>query len=116
MKHSPMDSKAAIAALGALAQDSRLAAYRLLVRAGSAGMAASRIAATLGLPASSLSFHLKELTQAGLIAPRQQGRFLIYAAQAGAMHGLLAFLAEHCADGGDASVRGPEDFLVKMSD
>lgn len=98
MKDSPMDTKAAIAALGALAQDSRLAAFRLLVSAGPAGMAASRIAEALGMPASSLSFHLKELTHAGLIAPRQQGRFLIYTAQAGAMDGLLAFLAEHCAD------------------
>ncbi|MCD2517111.1 helix-turn-helix domain-containing protein [Massilia sp. G4R7] len=93
-----MDTKAAIAALGALAQDSRLAAFRLLVRAGSTGMAASRIAETLDMPASSLSFHLKELTHAGLIAPRQEGRFLIYAAQGGTMHGLLAFLSEHCAD------------------
>lgn len=94
-----MDTRAAIAALGALAQESRLAAFRLLVQAGPAGMAASRIAESLGMPASSLSFHLKELTHAGLIAPRQEGRFLIYAAQFGAMNGLLAFLTENCCGG-----------------
>ena len=94
-----MDTRAAIAALGALAQESRLAAFRLLVQAGPAGMAASRIAESLGMPASSLSFHLKELTHAGLIAPRQEGRFLIYAAQFGTMNGLLAFLTENCCGG-----------------
>ncbi|GAB3387431.1 metalloregulator ArsR/SmtB family transcription factor [Massilia agri] len=99
MKDVPMDTKAAIAALAALAQESRLATFRLLVQAGPAGMAASRIAEALGIPASSLSFHLKELSHAGLIAPRQEGRFLIYAAQFGAMNGLLAFLTENCCGG-----------------
>lgn len=94
-----MDTRTAIAALGALAQESRLATYRLLVQAGPAGMAASRIAETLGIPASSLSFHLKELSHAGLIAPRQEGRFLIYAAQFGTMNALLAFLTENCCGG-----------------
>ncbi len=94
-----MDTRSAIAALGALAQESRLAAFRLLVQAGPAGMAASRIAESLGMPASSLSFHLKELTHAGLIAPRQEGRFLIYAAQFGAMNDLIAFLTENCCGG-----------------
>jgi DNA-binding transcriptional ArsR family regulator len=96
---TPINTKAAIAALAALAQESRLATFRLLVQAGPAGMAASRIAETLGMPASSLSFHLKELTHAGLIAPRQEGRFIIYAAQFGTMNGLLAFLAENCCGG-----------------
>ena len=94
-----MDTRAAIAALAALAQESRLAAFRLLVQAGPAGMAASRIAEALGIPASSLSFHLKELTHAGLVAPRQEGRFLIYVAQFDAMNGLLAFLTENCCGG-----------------
>lgn len=94
-----MDTRAAIVALGALAQESRLAAFRLLVQAGPAGMAASRIAESLGMPASSLSFHLKELTHAGLVAPRQEGRFLIYAAQFGTMNGLVAFLTENCCGG-----------------
>jgi DNA-binding transcriptional ArsR family regulator len=91
-----MDSKTAIAALAALAQESRLATFRLLVQAGPAGMAASRIAEALGIPASSLSFHLKELTQAGLVTPRQEGRFIIYAARFDTMNGLLAFLTENC--------------------
>ncbi len=91
-KQAPMDNRTAIAALAALAQESRLAAYRLLVQAGQHGMAASRIASNLRMPASSLSFHLKELSQAGLVVPRQQGRFIIYTAQRETMRGLLAFL------------------------
>jgi ArsR family transcriptional regulator, arsenate/arsenite/antimonite-responsive transcriptional repressor len=94
-----MDTHAAITALAALAQESRLAAYRLLVQAGPAGMAASKIAEALGTPASSLSFHLKELTHAGLVAPRQDGRFIIYAAQFDTMNGLLGFLTENCCGG-----------------
>ena len=91
---TPMDSRTAIAALNALAQESRLAAYRLLAQAGPDGLAASRIATALGIPASSLSFHLKELSHAGLVAPRQQGRFIIYAVRRDTMSGLLAFLAQ----------------------
>ncbi len=94
-----MDTKAAIAALAALAQESRLATYRLLVQAGPAGMAASKIAEALGMPASSLSFHLKELSHAGLITPRQEGRFIIYAAQFDTINALLAFLTENCCGG-----------------
>lgn len=97
--NTTMDNKAAIAALAALAQESRLATFRLLVQAGPAGMAASRIAEVLGCPASSLSFHLKELTQAGLVTPRQEGRFIIYAARFDTMNGLLAFLTENCCGG-----------------
>lgn len=94
-----MDTKTAIAALAALAQESRLATFRLLVQAGPTGLAASKIAEALGLPASSLSFHLKELTHAGLITPRQEGRFIIYAAQFATMNGLVAFLLEDCCGG-----------------
>ncbi len=94
-----MDTRAALAALAALAQESRLAAFRLLVQAGPGGMAASKIAEALAMPASSLSFHLKELSHAGLIAARQEGRFVIYAAQFGTMNGLLAFLSENCCGG-----------------
>lgn len=94
-----MDTKAAISALAALAQDSRLATFRLLVQAGPAGMAASKIAEALALPASSLSFHLKELSHAGLIVARQEGRFIIYAAQFETMNALLGFLTENCCGG-----------------
>lgn len=99
IKEATMDTKSAIAALAALAQESRLAIFRLLVQAGPAGMAASRIAEALGIPASSLSFHLKELSHAGLITPRQEGRFIIYAAQFDTMNELLAFLTENCCGG-----------------
>lgn len=94
-----MDTKAAIAALAALAQDSRLAVFRLLVQVGPAGMAASKIAEQLGVPASSLSFHLKELTHAGLIIPRQDGRFVIYSANFATMNCLVGFLTESCCAG-----------------
>jgi ArsR family transcriptional regulator, arsenate/arsenite/antimonite-responsive transcriptional repressor len=94
-----MENKNAITALAALAQESRLATFRLLVQAGPEGLAASRIAETLGLPASSLSFHLKELTHADLITPRQEGRFVIYAARFDTMNALVAFLTENCCGG-----------------
>lgn len=95
----PLDTRAAIAALAALAQESRLATYRLLVQAGPQGLAASKIAEALGIPASSLSFHLKELTHANLIAPRQEGRFIIYVAQFDTMNDLVGFLTENCCGG-----------------
>lgn len=94
-----MDNKDAVAALAALAQESRLATYRLLVQAGPAGLAASRIADALGMPPSSLSFHLKELAHAQLVAARQEGRFVIYAARFDRMDALLGFLTENCCGG-----------------
>jgi ArsR family transcriptional regulator, arsenate/arsenite/antimonite-responsive transcriptional repressor len=98
-----MDTKDAISALGALAQESRLAVFRMLVCAGPAGMAASKIAAQRGVPPSSLSFHLKELTHAGLIEPRQEGRFVIHAANFNAMNALITFLTENCCGGNPCS-------------
>lgn len=94
-----MNTNDAITALAALAQESRLATFRLLVQTGPAGLAASKIAETLGVPASSMSFHLKELAHAGLIVPRQDGRFVIYSANFDKMNGLLAFLTESCCGG-----------------
>jgi DNA-binding transcriptional ArsR family regulator len=101
-----METKMAIAALAALAQESRLATFRLLVQAGPAGLAATRIAETLKIPPSSLSFHLKELTHAKLIAPRQEGRFLFYVAQFDTMNALVAFLGENCCGGNPCSPTG----------
>ena len=98
-----MDTVSALAALGALAQESRLAVFRLLVQTGPAGMAASKIAEHLGMPTSSLSFHLKELTHAGLIVPRQDGRFVIYSANFTTMTGLVGFLTENCCGGNPCS-------------
>ena len=94
-----METKEALGALAALAQGSRLAVFRLLVQVGPSGLAASKIAEQLGVPASSLSFHLKELTHAGLIVPRQDGRFVIYCANFATMHGLVGFLTENCCGG-----------------
>lgn len=94
-----METRAAIGALAALAQDSRLAVFRLLVQVGPSGIAASKIAEQLGVPSSSLSFHLKELTHAGLIVPRQDGRFVIYSANFATMNSLVAFLTENCCGG-----------------
>jgi ArsR family transcriptional regulator len=95
-----METKNALTALAALAQESRLAVFRLLVQAGpEGGMAASKIAEALDIPASSLSFHLKELTHANLLLPRQAGRFIIYTAQFGTMNDLLGFLTENCCSG-----------------
>lgn len=98
-----METKLVINALAALAQESRLAAFRLLVQAGPAGMAASKISEALDVPASSLSFHLKELAHAGLIAARQEGRFVIYCAQYDTMNELLSFLTENCCSGNPCS-------------
>ncbi len=94
-----VNNKQAVVALSAIAQESRLAVFRLLVQAGPAGLAASRIAEALGVPPSSLSFHLKELSNADLIVPRQEGRFVIYAAQFDRMNALLGFLTENCCGG-----------------
>lgn len=94
-----VENKDAVVALAALAQESRLAVFRLLVQTGPDGLAASKIAQALGMPASSLSFHLKELAHANLIVARQEGRFIIYAAQFDTMNTLLGFLTENCCGG-----------------
>jgi ArsR family transcriptional regulator len=98
-----METKQALSALAALAQESRLAAYRLLVQAGPAGMAASKVAEALDIAPSSLSFHLKELTHANLVIPRQEGRFVIYVAHFETMNCLLGFLTENCCGGNPCS-------------
>jgi len=86
-------------ALAALAQESRLAVFRLLVQAGPAGLAASRIGQELAIAPSSLSFHLKELTHAKLLRSKQDGRFVIYSADIATMNGLMGFLTENCCGG-----------------
>ena len=94
-----MQTRQALAALAALAQESRLATYRLLVQAGPQGMSPGKISEALGIPASSLSFHLKELSHAQLIVARQEGRFILYAADFPTMSGLIGFLSENCCEG-----------------
>jgi DNA-binding transcriptional ArsR family regulator len=94
-----MESKGAVEALGALAQDSRLQVYRLLAQAGPEGLAASEIAERLGVPANTLSFHLKTLSHADLVLSRQEGRFIYYSANYEQMNALLQFLTENCCGG-----------------
>ena len=94
-----MNTQSAITAFAALAHESRLAVFRLLVRVGPQGMAASKIGEELGIAPSSLSFHLKELTHAGLIKPRPEGRFIIYAAEFATTNALMAFLSDNCCGG-----------------
>ena len=101
----------AVQALGALAQASRLAIFRLLVRAGPAGMPAGSIGEKLELPAATLSFHLAGLTRAGLARSRQEGRFVIYSADFEGMGRLLAYLTEDCC-GGQACVPVPIQFVT----
>jgi ArsR family transcriptional regulator len=91
----------AVKALGALAQESRLEVFRLLVRKGANGMAAGELSDHFGLPPATMSFHLKELTNAGLIASRRESRSIIYSANYNNMQALLNFLLENCcADNG----------------
>ncbi len=94
-----METNSAVTALAALAQASRLAVFRALVQAGPAGLAAGKISELTGIPPSSLSFHLKELTHARLAASRPEGRFVIYTAEFETMDALLGFLTENCCGG-----------------
>lgn len=88
-----------IRALAALAQEHRLAAFRLLVQAGSEGIAAGVLAERIGVPASSMSFHLAQLANAGLVTQRRESRSIFYAADYAAMNGLMAYLTENCCGG-----------------
>lgn len=91
-----MQAEVVIRALSALAQEHRLAAFRALVQAGAGGLSAGALAAALQLPNSSLSFHLAQLANAGLIRQQRQGRSLIYSANYVAMNGLMGYLTENC--------------------
>lgn len=94
-----MESKNAILALGALAHETRLALFRLLICAGDAGRAAGDIAQALGVAPSTLSHHLNLLEGAGLIAPRREARHIYYTISVPAVRGLLSFLTEDCCGG-----------------
>ena len=99
-----MNSETVIRALAALAQEHRLAVFRLLVEAGPAGLAAGAVAARLNLPPSSLSFHLAQLGSAGLAHHRRDGRSIIYSADFGAMTAVVGYLTENCCAGGACEV------------
>lgn len=90
---------AAVEALRALAHETRLEVFRLLVRSGPDGMPAGAVAEALGVAAPTLSFHLKELRRAGLVAGERRGRSHIYRPDYGAMDGLVSYLTEHCCEG-----------------
>lgn len=94
-----MEEDNVVKALAALAQQSRLRVFRALVIAGSDGLTPGALSEALGLPATSLSFHLKELTHAGLASQERQGRNLIYRAAFDQMNGLLAYLTDNCCQG-----------------
>ena len=94
-----MKNPDAVAALGALAHETRLAVYRLLVERGPDGLAAGVIADQLDIPPSSLTFHLQQLLQAGLVTQRRVSRQIFYATDFGAMNGLIGYLTENCCGG-----------------
>ena len=94
-----MKTTNAVSLLAALAQETRLEIFRALIQAGRGGLAAGAIGEAVGAPASTLSFHLKELSAAGLISSRQDGRFIYYSANYAAMSELVTFLTENCCRG-----------------
>lgn len=94
-----MNIQSAVLQLSSIAQEARLQIFKLLVQAGEKGLAAGGIADKLQIPSSTLSFHLKELSHAGLIHSRQVSRFIYYSANYEAMNGLLAYLTENCCAG-----------------
>jgi ArsR family transcriptional regulator, arsenate/arsenite/antimonite-responsive transcriptional repressor len=102
-----MDETAAVAALAALAQGQRLRVFRALVGAAPAGLTPGELAAMLGVPGSTLSFHLKELVHAGLVTQQRDGRHLIYRPDVARMNALLGYLTDHCCQGADCGLAAP---------
>lgn len=94
-----MNTKSAVTILASIAQEARLDIFRALVQAGANGISAGVIGERLGIPKSTLSFHLKELNHAGLVTARQESRFIYYSANYDAMNSLLAYLTENCCAG-----------------
>ena len=101
-----METKNALAALAALAQETRLAVFRLLVETGLEGLPVGKIGERLGIAPATLSFHLKELAHADLVTMRPEGRFIYCSANFATMNGLLAYLTDNCC-GGNATAYGP---------
>jgi DNA-binding transcriptional ArsR family regulator len=101
-----MESKTAVASLAALAQEMRLAIFRLLVQKGPEGLCVGDIAAKFDIAPATLSFHLKELTHAGLLVARQEGRFIYYAPDFEEMNALVSYLTENCCGGESCAPAG----------
>ncbi|WP_333687177.1 metalloregulator ArsR/SmtB family transcription factor [Methylococcus capsulatus] len=111
-----MESKSVVIALAALAQESRLAVFRLLIQAGPEGFSAGRIAEALGIAPSSLSFHLKELVHAGLVRSRQESRYVIYSANFEVMNELIGFLTDNCCRGAPCTTSPPDSMRYRSGD
>ena len=107
-----MEPASVIAALSALAQEHRLAVFRQLVQAGDCGMPAGAIAIALGIPNSSLSFHLAQLRNAGMIEQERKHRSLIYRANYPAMKALLGYLTENCCAGAGCEADSPSENAI----
>lgn len=107
-----MDAKQAVEKFAALAQETRLRIFRLLVEAGEQGLNATAIAEALDLAPATLSFHVAQLTRAGLVDARQESRFIFYSANFAAMDDLIAYLARNCCQGGKACL--PKTALVNF--
>jgi ArsR family transcriptional regulator, arsenate/arsenite/antimonite-responsive transcriptional repressor len=101
-----MNASTTVLALSALAHASRLAVFKLLVQAGPEGLAAGIIAARLEMAPPALSFHLKELTHAGLLLQRPEGRKIHYSANFSSMNDLIAYLTENCCQGNACELSG----------
>jgi len=114
METNRIEEAEALASLSALAQQNRLEVFRLLVRAGASGLSAGAIAKTLGLPASSLSFHLSNLTQGALITSQREGRSIIYFANFERMRGLVAYLLENCCEDECAPFEFPTELSADL--
>jgi ArsR family transcriptional regulator len=110
-----MKTDVVLAALGAIAHEHRLAVYRMLVQRGPDGLSAGQIADRLGVPPSSLTFHLQQMQRAGLITQRRLSRQLFYAADFEAMKGLVGYLTENCCGGGAATTACRPATIAKPS-
>jgi len=108
-----MKIEAAVVSLAALAQQSRLELFRLLVKRGPDGYTPNEIGEKLDIPGSTLSFHLKELVNAGLIKARKEGRFIYYSPDFSAVNGLMDFLTEHCCSLSDSDCCAPQPRAAK---
>ena len=109
-----MNRRQAISAFAALSQDTRLSIVRLLVKAGPDGVAAGDVADEIGVSASNLSFHLKELTHAGLVSARREARSIIYSAEFDSLRGLISFLMKDCC-AGRPEICSPIEFCIPAS-